>query len=187
MIPSPHRANRSDTDAESIQDATALKMRPPRATPYAQIVALVVRDVPRIQKAVLRDVQHDLCVVLALHESSFAYVVAHADSGEVIAWDGWYYEDTEPEAVLLADLDWADWDDMPTKLLIKSQSKWATDEMAFWLIPTFSPAREAADLVSTHHDSVTSPEATRGLQNARVVAYLPIVDREVYDARLTSR
>lgn len=143
-------------------------------------------DIPKIHKA-LRDVEHDLCAALVLSGDGYAFLVAEAATGEILAWDGWYFEPTDkvPSDVQpLADVDWHDWDDMPTKLLIRKQSQWANEQMAFWLIPTFSPAREAGGLVAMHRDSETSSEARKNMRDSRVVAYLPIVDRDVYEAAL---
>jgi hypothetical protein len=155
-------------------------------------MVLVHSDIPRIHKA-LKDVKHDLCAALAFDGNGYSNVVAEADTGRIIAWDGWYFDHSEdegvaiPEATALADLDWQDWDDMPTKLLIRSTSQWANDRMAFWLIPTFSPARQAATMVWQCEEMDTSGNAVRSMNSSRVVAYLPITDRDVYDRELSSK
>ncbi len=133
----------------------------------------------------LRDIEHDLCAVLLLNQEGYAHAVAEAATGEILAWDGWYFDpsgDRPTDVLALADVDWSDWDDMPTKLLIRSQSQWASDRMNFWLIPTFSPAREAGGLVASHAGEATTAKARQNLRDSRVVAYLPIVDRGVFDA-----
>ena len=140
-------------------------------------------DIPRIHKA-LKDVSHELCAVVVLDGNAYADVVAEAATGEIIAWDGWYGDESASGATPLAEVEWSDWDDMPTKLLIRSTSPWASDHMAYWLLPSFSPAREAATMVWQCEHQQTSDEARRTMRNGRVVAYLPITDRDVYEAVL---
>ncbi len=147
------------------------------------------RDIPRIHKA-LR-VEHDLCATVVVCDpddgGGYAHIVAEAQTGEIIAWDGIYSERPPREQVALADVDWNDWDDMPAKLLLASTEQWASDRLAGWLLPTFSPARSAARMVFACNDQVTTPTAATTLNRSRVVAYLPIVDRDVYERDLEDR
>src|SRR5687768_1200924 len=112
-------------------------------------MTLTQPDVARL-RSYLTEVEHDLCVavVVAPENGGYAYVVCEAESGDVLAWDGWYDDaDRETDVVPLSDLEWDEWDDMPTKFLIRRQSRWATARMAYFLIPTFSPARAAGRMV----------------------------------------
>lgn len=130
----------------------------------------------------LVDVQHDLAVAfLVTRERSVAIVVAERESGSVLGWDGFYNEvGTQfPDVTSLADLDWDGWDDMPSKLVWQAQGPWLADFVGYWLMPTYSVAREAAGLVRSHHD--LEPELVRQLVDSVPVAYLPIVDRDVFD------
>lgn len=133
-----------------------------------------------------RDISHDKCIVMLYLEPAggFAYAVATGSDGHLIAWDGVYYESDDPPN--LAELDWEAWDDMASKLLIKTQTHWVNQRVGYLLMPSFSPARAAAELVYTHADSTTSAEMARELWRARVVAYLPITDDDTYDRELAA-
>lgn len=147
-------------------------------------MALTLSDIPAMHSR-LRDVPHELAAAVVLDPNlpGYAYVVAEAASGDVIAWDGWYFDpDIDESAVPLCDLEWDEWDDMPTKLLIRDQSAWARSQMEYWLIPTFSPARAAGRMVSSTEDQETTRQASQNLRRSRVVAYLPILDRDIFDA-----
>jgi hypothetical protein len=54
--------------------------------------------------------------------------------------------------------------------------------MAYFLIPTFSPARAAGRMVRSTQGQDTSDLAARHMSRARVVAYLPVHDREIFEA-----
>lgn len=121
-------------------------------------------QVPTLRRYI-RDVEHDLCAVLipSSDGDGYAHAVCNTDSGEILAWDGTYYGEPAPEGSLL-DADWDDWDDMASKLLINTQSQWATDRMKFWLMPTFSPARAAGHLVHSwsEKNNNTNPAVSQG-------------------------
>lgn len=141
-------------------------------------------EIPRIHTA-LSDVAHEIGVALLYDDGQYAYGVFHGATGEVIAWDGWYSD--EDHQGMPADVkpitgsDWDEWEDMPTKLLIQSQSEWANARMAFFLIPSFSPAQEAARLVTSQLLNKTGNLAASRILNSKVLAYLPISDTDVYD------
>lgn len=147
-------------------------------------MTLVQPDVPRLRRY-LNDVEHDLCVVLVIapDNGGYAYAVCEANTGEVIAWDGWYGDEgRETNVVPLADLEWDEWDDMASKFLIRNKTRWADGRMDYLLMPTFSPARAAGRLLHATEDQDTSELANRNMHRGRVVAYLPIVDKDVFDA-----
>jgi hypothetical protein len=138
-------------------------------------------------RRLVSDVQHDLAVVfLATAERSVAIVVAERESGTVLGWDGFYNDAGSqfPKVTSLADLDWDEWDDMPSKLVLQVQGPWLADFVGYWLMPSYSVAREAAGLVRTNHD--LGPEQVRQLLDSVPVAYLPIVDRDVFERDVAS-
>lgn len=146
-------------------------------------------DVSRLHEALQRDSAHEIAAALILNSTGdgFAYATVEGVTGLVLAWDGFYFgDDIDSSAQALADVEWSDWDDMPSKLLIISTAEWAHKMMRFWLLPTFSVARQAAELVSSHAGELTTPDAARGLSGGRVIAYIPVVDQDVYQVHLRS-
>jgi hypothetical protein len=129
----------------------------------------------------ITDAPHDLAVAFLAPRSggSWAVVVAERLSGAVIAWDGFYNDHQLPEVKSLVDLDWDEWDDMPSKLVWQSQQPWLGEIVSFWLMPTYSVARLAAGLVVTNHD--LHAEQVQQLSNYVPVAYLPVVDQDVFE------
>ncbi|MDO8107217.1 hypothetical protein Q6348_08420 [Isoptericola sp. b441] len=132
-----------------------------------------------------RDVRHRLAVVVHAGPPGWAIAVIRCDTGEIIAWDGWYTEQLSAEQRRpLSNLDFARWDDMPSKLLVEANGPWLADQLASWLMPTYSVAYNAAELVGTHFGS-TDINARRNFAAAPAVAYLPVTDHAVFLARLS--
>jgi hypothetical protein len=128
------------------------------------------------------DAPHNLAVAfLVTPGRSVAIVVAERESGLVVAWDGFYNEvgPPFPDVASLSDLGWDEWDDMPSKLVQRAQGPWLGGFVGDWLVPTYSVAREAAKLVRSTDD--LAPDQVQQLVNSVLVAYLPIVDRDVFD------
>ncbi|MDC7120288.1 hypothetical protein OMK64_01915 [Cellulomonas fimi] len=154
----------------------------------------------------INDVPHRLAVVFVASDATessddpgveffagWAVAIVVVETGDVLAWDGWYAlgpDDGPLPLAPLRDVDWGDWDDMPSKMLVNKTRPWLAGPVADWLLPTFSVAREAADLFRTHFDSEDSRESNRSFRDSSVVAYLPLVDEDVMTtevARLASR
>jgi hypothetical protein len=113
-------------------------------------------------------------------------VVAERESGLVLGWDGFYNEvgTRFPDVIPLTDLGWDEWDDMPSKLVQQAQGQWLAGVVASWLMPTYSVAREAAELVTSSDD--LTPEQVQQLGESDLVAYLPIVDRDVFEREVAA-
>lgn len=127
------------------------------------------------------EVTHKVAVGILWKEKSFALAVVETAEGRVLAWDGWYHEDERPDGVKnISGLPWDEWDDMPSKLVLDANRYWLADYLGHWLMPTYSVAREAGQLVSTHSDRPTEPENVRVLGSSELVAYLPVVDHDVF-------
>jgi len=144
---------------------------------------VVLGSVPQIRRA-LRDVEHELALVQLWDVETVGHALATVDAatGDVIAWDGIYYGDdppVEPRSVL--DLDFDDWDDMPSKLLLQANGPWLASLLGYSLIPHYSVARCAAELTQDWGEGETTGLARKTLRRSLVVAYLPVVDRDVYD------
>jgi len=132
----------------------------------------------------LRDVEHELGFAVLWHGGAYAHAVARTDDGSVLAWDGWYPQDAPPGMRLIDELDFDDFDDMPSKLLMSANRPWLAGELAYWLMPTYSVAVAAADLVKAHFDTELEAQNRRSLSEADLVAYLPVVHREVFDREI---
>lgn len=139
-----------------------------------------VRDVAQR----LTDVPHDLALVM-LRGDSGAYAPAVCTrEGTVLAWDGWNSGSPADDEMDIRDLEWDDWDDMPSKLLLGANRAALARDMAFELMPTYSPARVAAELVATWAEGSTDAPAVHRMEGAKLVCYLPVVDGDVYERTL---
>ena len=128
----------------------------------------------------LGDVPHRLgLAVHAIQDGSHAFAVVHVPSGQILAWDGWYAGDLPEGSVAAESLPWDEWDDMPSKLLVRANGPWLREELANWLMPTYSVARESARLLASHYRSTNFEDTPLQFTASDVVAYLPIVDEDV--------
>ena len=140
-------------------------------------------EVRTVGLRVSRDVSHRLALTVSARPGSWALAVAEANSGEVLAWDGWYNDTlTEDERRPITTLDWQDWDDMPSKLLLPFNAVWLGGHLAYWLMPEYSIARSAGRLVSSHAKSRDFDETPSQFSQAALVAYFPILDEAVFEA-----
>ena len=141
----------------------------PRQTCHAAIaIAERYSDVP--------DHKIGIAVLSNPERSGTAIAVVRADSGEVAAADGWwYFHDGElpQDAPTLGDSEWEDWDDMPAKLLWRYNLPWF-DSLLPYLLPHYSLAQAAAELVATWAHDPQHPE----LRSADLVAYFPVADQD---------
>lgn len=131
------------------------------------------------------DVPHRLAVVFAAVGApdsddpavellaGWAVALVAVDSGQVLAWDGWYSFDPDEQGLPLDSLsgvEWDEWDDMPSKLLVRQTRPWLAGPVMEWLAPTFSVAREAASLYVSRFDGDDSPESNRSFRDSSLVA-----------------
>lgn len=138
---------------------------------------LTLSDVPAVSQRIAFDIQHRLALAIYATNGSWASAVVLAHSGEVLAWDGWYNDALSPEELEpVASLEWDDWDDMPSKLLLRRNEVWLGGQLAYWLMPTYSIARNAANLIVSHARSRDYPESAQQFADAALVAYFPLVD-----------
>lgn len=151
-------------------------------------MAITNPGIPVVYNKMRLETPHEKCIVMLYlepHGDAFAYAVATASNGRLLAWDGIYYAESD-DPPNLASLNWDEWDDMASKLIIATQTHWVNQQLGHLLMPSFSPARAAAELVYTNADDATTAETAADLRNARVVAYLPVVDDDVYERELAA-
>lgn len=70
---------------------------------------------------------------------------------------------------------------MPSKLLLQANGPWLGSLLGYSLIPHYSVARTAVELTQDWGDRETGGLAATALRRSLVVAYLPVVDRDVFD------
>lgn len=93
-----------------------------------------------------------------------------------------YFDEDKPSTTALDELDWDDWDDMSSKLVFSVQRDWLAGPLGFWLMPSYSVAKEAAELVSQWADE--NKGDGRHLGNSTLRCYLPITDEAACEAHL---
>jgi len=131
------------------------------------------------------DVKHRIGVAVHARPGAWAIAAINAETGEVLAWDGWYFDPlTEAETRPLADLPWDEHEGSPGALLQQGNATWLAGALGRWLAPTYSVARCAADLIGTHVNTHDYPETPQRFHESPVVAYLPVVDEDVLLARV---
>lgn len=134
---------------------------------------------------IAQDVSHRLAVIVHAGNSSWAVAVVWWETRAILAWDGWYTEQLSPaQKRPLSDLPFADWDDLPSKLLLQANQPWLADQLGFWLMPTYSVAYNAAELVGTHFEAIDEDAAAK-FATSPAVAYLPVTDEAVFLSRLS--
>lgn len=144
----------------------------------------VLSEVPDLHRRIDREASHKLAVVVFTSGDGYCFGVVDGASGDCLAWDGVYFDEDVPQTTPLGQLDWDDWDDMASKYVFNAQSEWLAGPLGFWLMPTYSVAREAAELVESWEDSQTGDaNVTTG---ASVVCYVPVLDQDAYDAHLAA-
>ncbi|MBN0040225.1 hypothetical protein JN535_08600 [Cellulosimicrobium cellulans] len=136
-----------------------------------------------------RDAPHKVGIVAVADGGSAAHALVRAADGEIVAWDGWYTNAAPKERTDLAVLEWDEWDDMPSKLLVRANGPWLADYLAFWLMPSYSPSQFGADILVQQLHGRTPPEVAARWRSAIVSAYIPVVDHASFerDARAWSR
>lgn len=117
------------------------------------------------------DYEHALGLAVLHRPGSRGWAVAVRvqDTGEVLAWDGWYSGDDEvpPEAAKPVETyDWENWDDMPSKRLLEANGYWL-GVLAELIQPEYSLDRYAASVLDHWDDPGQSGPGA-------VVAYYPL-------------
>lgn len=113
-----------------------------------------------------------LAVLARAEQKSWALAVLVVQTGEVLASDGWFIEEEPfpPEFTksVVDGYDWEDWDDMPSKRIMRANGYWLS-VMADILQPEYSLDECAATAVESHFDDEPQP-----LGDSIPVAYYPL-------------
>lgn len=135
-----------------------------------------------LHRRINKEAAHTLAVVVFTVGDGYCFGVVDGTSGDCLAWDGVYYDEDTPKTTPLDSLDWDEWDDMASKYVLQAQREWLAGPLGFWLMPSYSVAKEAAELVDSWSESAKGDDkAARG---GTVVCYLPVYDQSAYDAHL---
>ncbi|MCD0446323.1 hypothetical protein LO763_22165 [Glycomyces sp. A-F 0318] len=141
-------------------------------------------SVPSLHKKLDREVSHRLAVILFTDGDGYGYGVVEGRTGNCFAWDGMYLHENMPSTTPLDELDWAEWDDMSSKLVFQTQRDWLAGPLGFWLMPSYSVAKEAAELVSSWGDDRKGEGRHHAGSTLR--CYLPVTDEAAYEAHLAA-
>lgn len=141
-------------------------------------------SVPALYKRLNREVSHRLAVIVFTDGAGYGFGVVEGSTGDCLAWDGIYFDEM-PATTALDELDWDEWDDMSSKFVFQAQRDWLAGPLGLWLMPTYSVAEEAAELVSGWGDHPGSDG--RHLASSTLRCYLPIVDESAYEEHLERR
>lgn len=140
-------------------------------------------SVPHLYKRIVKgDVEHRLALIALTRGDGWGVAVVDGESGGALAWDGMYFDDDLPDTTPLHELDWGDWDDMPSKLVFQAQAPWLAGPLGFSLMPSYSVVRKAAELVHGWGDN-TKVDASH-LSASTLRCYLPVVDDTAYEREL---
>ncbi len=116
------------------------------------------------------DYPHKLAMVILVSEDGKGWcrAVVSVSTGDVLSWDGDYFEKSLSEEYTrsLLDYNWSDWDDMPSKLILDTNAYWLGVTIDT-LMPSYSIDVCAAGVLSTWFDNEDR------LNPHRVVAYYP--------------
>lgn len=129
-----------------------------------------------------KEASHTLAVVVFTTGGGYCFGVVEGATGDCLAWDGVYYDDDTPQTTPLSELNWDEWDDMSSKYVLEVQREWLAGPLGFWLMPTYSVAREAAELVDSWSESEKGDASVA--RAAKVVCYLPVFDHHAYEKHL---
>lgn len=128
------------------------------------------------QLARIYGVDHDFALVLIRSGADgFVTAVARAN-GDILAWDGMYYDRPETVAAKpILEHDFDSWDDGPWKLIAHANAQHLGSDGALHtlLLPTYSPTAAALDLLEAWGDSADRNPAVSG---GAILAYVPVTD-----------
>ncbi|MCH7229946.1 hypothetical protein L0U85_03595 [Glycomyces sp. L485] len=141
-------------------------------------------SVPLLHEKLNREASHRLALVLFTQGNGYGFGVMEGRTGICLAWDGMYFDKEMPSTLALDELDWNEWDDMSSKLVFNAQCDWLAGPLGFWLMPSYSVAKEAADLFSRWADDAKGDESHRAESTLR--CYLPVTDEAAYEAHLAA-
>lgn len=141
-------------------------------------------SVPSLHRRLNREAEHQLALILFTSGDGYGFGVVEGATGDCLAWDGMYFDDSLPETTPLHELRWDEWDDMYSKLVFQTQRDWLSGPLGFWLMPSYSVAKESAELVDLWGDDPKGDG--RHLGSSTLRCYLPVVDQQAYDAHLAS-
>ncbi|TCJ20827.1 hypothetical protein [Nocardioides jejuensis] len=108
----------------------------------------------------------------------YGFGVVEGATGECLAWDGLYYDESLPTTTPLDQIQWDEWDDMSSKLVFNTQRDWFAGPLGEWMMPTYSLAKEAAELVSLWGSD--PKEDGRHLGGSSLRCYVPITDETAF-------
>ncbi|MHA7126304.1 hypothetical protein ACRTEC_07970 [Janibacter indicus] len=117
-------------------------------------VTLMTRNLGSIASAFDREYSHEIgLAVLAKQDGSgYAYAVVDVETGDVTAWDGWYYG-TMPESSALGPLvemnEWTDRDTSLTQAVLGRSLAWLPIFGTAWM-PAFSLGDLACRVIRSH-------------------------------------
>lgn len=138
--------------------------------------------VRELHRRTTKEAPHTLAVVVFTVRDGYCFGVVDGASGDCLAWDGMYFDEDTPQTTPLDQLDWDEWGDMASKYVLETQREWLAGPLGFWLMPSYSIAKEAAELVDSWSERERGDDrVTRG---GTVVCYLPVYDHDAYEAHL---
>lgn len=135
-----------------------------------------------LHRRINKEAPHTLAVVVFTVGDGYCYGVVDGASGACLAWDGVYYDEDAPQTTPLDKLDWDEWDDMASKYVLQAQRAWLAGPLGFWLMPTYSVARRAAELVESWSESEKGDD--QAARRGTVVCYLPVSEHDAYERHL---
>lgn len=150
-----------------------------------------IPGIPKIHSFLARDVTHRLALVCfesvtkeyeggvpQRKNGSLAYAVVICATGEVLGHDSWMGGLEGIDTVDIAGLDFTEWDDWPSKLVMIENRKLLAGPLAWFLTPSYSPAREAAKLLAPACRKFSDYDLQQ-YRGGKVIAYVPIVDEDI--------
>lgn len=107
--------------------------------------------------------------------ATWAVAIVEASTGRALAWDGWYPDQLDgPTRRRVSDLPWDDYDDMPSKLLLRCNQPWLGGPFATLIFPEYDLATYAGEEVLAHGD--VNERGARPGPGSALVAYFPVVN-----------
>lgn len=141
----------------------------------------------QIAHRIRREAPHHIGLALYVNRNGDGWALAVVDTatGDVLAWDGWYFDSLDGvQRTPLATLDFDDFDDMPSKLLAESNGAWLGGPLIHLLIPTYSLADLAGRVTFSHADSAEDADSQRRFLDGNLVAYFPVVEENAFVNRI---
>lgn len=137
--------------------------------------------VSRVAQNIQSEAPHafGIAVVVGHDGNGWSVAVVRASDGSVVAWDGTYFEPLPEGWVDVESLEWDDWDDMRSKLLVRANGPWLNSgPLLWWVMPTYSFAREAGQLVTLWAEKSAKGEP---IPRGKLAAYVPITETRSFE------